>query len=134
MNTYAKALVPGDGLVPDVPLLVVAMKVESGLVPILHRTGWEPYGGRAVAATNGMLTVGKLLRLTVNGVDLIDDPTDTVEPVGWSQAVVALEDQVAVLIIQPGEVELSSEHIGEQIAGLSGSRQTAHAVVPVQHA
>jgi hypothetical protein len=127
---YAKILRVAGGT--EIPMLMVTAPPES--VGELHARGWSPWGGRLSRDRGAVVRImPDRLRITVNGVAILDDPDgDPVSPPGWWELVSRIGDRVVVALV-PQETPFDEDGLKAMHSRLLDSPDTALAIVPVVH-
>lgn len=101
------------------------------LMPQLTTRGWVPLGDPLPTAVEGQIVIGAdRLRLVVDGQALLDD-LNPYAPDGWWAAVDGREGQCLVVIFRASDLDLGSEHTGQQLVALVGTGRAVYASLPV---
>jgi len=126
---YAKTLVPGPR---PIAALMATTDEADVLLPQLAARGWVPFGDPLPLGAEGQIVIGAdRLRLVVAGQALLDD-LNPYAPDGWWAAVDERQGRCLVVILRAGDLDLSADDTGDQIAAIIGSDGSVSASLPVQ--
>jgi hypothetical protein len=100
-------------------------------MPQLTVRGWARLGDPLPAAAAGELRIGTdRLQVVVDDQALLDD-LNSASPDGWWSAVDALEGRCVVVLVRDGDVDLTNQQAGAQLAALMGTNRAVFAALPV---